>query len=77
MSYKNLLDNYNNLTEEQVSCAVQRLDMRELLILVLGNSKSFRVFEKILKVIYESDSLKSRLFESIQILAPRLCDDDY
>jgi hypothetical protein len=62
VSYKNLLDNYNNLTEEQVSCAVQRLDMRELLILVLGNSKSFRVFEKILKVIYESDSLKSRLF---------------
>ncbi len=62
MSYKNLLDNYNNLTEDQVSGAVQRLDMRELLILVLGNSKSFRVFEKILKVIYESDSLKSRLF---------------
>lgn len=62
MSYKNLLDNYNNLTEEQVSGAVQRLDMRELLILVLGNSKSFRVFEKILKVIYESESLKGRLF---------------
>jgi hypothetical protein len=62
VSYKNLLDNYNNLTEEQVSGAVQRLDMRELLILALGNNKSFRVFEKILKVIYESESLKSRLF---------------
>jgi hypothetical protein len=62
VSYKNLLDNYNNLTEEQVSGAVQRLDMRELLILVLGNSKSFRVFDKILKVIYESESLKRRLF---------------
>lgn len=53
-SYKNLLDNYNNLTEEQVSNAVQKLEMKDFLILILSNTKSFRIFEKILKIMYET-----------------------
>jgi len=51
--------------------------MKEFLVLILNNNKSFRVFDKILKTVYEIESIKRRLFEAIANLLPKLCDDEY
>ncbi len=62
VSYKKFVDNYKSLTESQVLNALGRLEMRELIMLILSNEKSFRVIEKILKVIYENEEIKRRMF---------------
>ena len=51
--------------------------MKDLLVLILSNTKSFRIFDKILKIIYELEPIKKRLFEAMASLLPKLCDDDY
>lgn len=44
--------------------------MREFIELILSNVKSFRIFEKILKIVYENEPIKERMFESMSRMLP-------